>query len=62
LVLAGASTPKLVIPAKAGIQFLGFVSFASGKKLRNWIPAFAGMTSKNAMARNQFQKDQSLTR
>jgi hypothetical protein len=33
-----------VIPAKAGIQLLGS---SRQEKGRNWIPAFAGMTSKS---------------
>ena len=33
--------PRLVIPAKAGIQFL-FLPY----RRKSWIPAFAGMTRK----------------
>ena len=33
-----------VIPAKAGIQFLLF-RFQKSIKRKNWIPAFAGMTT-----------------
>jgi hypothetical protein len=41
----------LVIPAKAGIQFLALASVSAPtlpEKERRWIPAFAGMTGLEA--------------
>jgi hypothetical protein len=35
---------QLVIPAKAGIQFLALASASLPENNRRWIPAFAGMT------------------
>jgi hypothetical protein len=35
--------PQTVIPAQAGIQFVGLIEFRGN----SWIPAFAGMTDLN---------------
>jgi len=44
-----AKDKPAIIPAKAGIQFFLPVCRSAGRpKNQNWIPAFAGMTSKES--------------